>query len=261
MKKILICPFCGEIIKRDMEECARCGATREFCEREIEKRKRNKDAEIFHENIKIEDNFNQNIKDSELKENKTIVESNEANLSQDIDGKIEVKTNDVTLIPRSMKEARGDMPKKPKWWDVPKHAENILVRRKIMKEVNKAGRDYPEKVKKWKMILLCVLFGYFGLHNFYEKDYKKGLIHLILFVVSIVIANLPWEFMKTTGLDWAVGGLCGFICIFWWFLDIFNLVFNKYVFKQSKDKFISKLNFNTRSKLGKKYINGNAKTK
>lgn len=247
MNKILICPFCGEVVKRSMNECSRCGATREIMEREIDKRK---NQELTQKQEQKEQEFNE--------ETKQLVKENPKDFSQDASGKIEIKTDDVTILPGSysIKTARGDnKQEKPKWWEIYKKADLILARRKIVREVNKEGRRYPEGKKKWKLLLLTVLFGFMGVHNFYATNKKKGWIHFSFFVFVCIFANLKWEFLAVSGLDWLLGGFAGFMCIFWWFLDLFNILFNKFVFDKTKNEFISKLNYNTRSKLGKKYIN------
>jgi len=266
MKKIMICPFCNSIVKRDMEECPTCHATREIMTREIEKRKNNEKSEA--DNNVTEKKSQQDVEDiqemteeeklmREKEQNAEIVKKNGHNMSQDVDGKIEIKTDDVTLLPKtySIKEARGDMPEKPKWWEIYKRADQRLARRKIMKEVNREGREYPEGIKKWKLIIFCILLGYAGIYHFYAGNRKRGLWHLGIFIFALIVTNLPWKFMAEWGLDWFIGGFAGFVAVFWWFWDLINIVTNRYVFDESRDKFIAKLNYNTRSKLGKKYIN------
>ena len=264
MKKIMVCPFCDSIIKRDMDECPTCHATREIMKHEIEKRKKNEQdtanqtEDKSNDDTPLELDMSEEEKLAKEKEqNAEIVKKHSHNMSQDVDGKIEIKTDDVTLLPKtySIKEARGDMPEKPKWWEIYKRADQSLVRRKIKKEINREGRAYPNGIKKWKLIIFCILLGYAGIHHIYARNRKRGLWQMGLLIFAIVVTNLPWQFMADWGLDWFIGGFAGFVCISWWFWDLINIVTNRYVFDESRNNFIAKLNYNTRSKLGKKYIN------
>ncbi len=187
----------------------------------------------------------------------------------DENGEFNIDTKDVEIIGEevskayeekrkqqeySIKKARGDYrPPKIRWWEIYKLADRSFARRKIKKDVKKASKIKPDFVSKAKLLLLAILFGWCGAHNFYAKNKKKGFTSLTFFlisVVSLIFQEVP--FVKAIEL-WLVG-FTGFVVISIWVVDVVNIIFNKFEYRIQKDKFISSMNIETRAKLGEKYI-------
>ena len=177
----------------------------------------------------------------------------------DADGNFDIDTKDVSFLEGvekqtySVKKARGDAPviEKLKWWEIYKWADRILARRKVMKEVNKASRKTPYGISRVNMIILCLLFGWMGAHNFYARNLKKGFTILAFDVVVGVVVSVP-ALYKIMGIF--VGGGLAFCVTMMWLLDLIDLLLNRYKYRISKEEFISNLNIKTRAKLGEKYI-------
>ena len=153
----------------------------------------------------------------------------------------------------SVKKARGEYtPEKIEWWEIYKWADRMLARRKVKKEVNKASRVKPAFVSKVKLFLLCVFFGWFGVHNFYAKNIAKGWTVLSLMTISIIVVVVE-PLTRIMGVF--VGGGFAFIVVTMWIYDLVSIILNRYKYKTVRMQFIRKLNVETRAKLGKKYIN------
>ena len=186
----------------------------------------------------------------------------------DENGEFNIDTSDVEIIgdetmrileekqqqSYSVKKARGDYrPQRIKWWEIYKLADRSFARRKIKKQVKKASRVKPDNVNKWKLFFLCLFFGWYGVHNFYVKNRKRGLTSLIFFSIaalSMVFSAVP--FIKTFEL-WLIG-FTGFVVIFMWISDLVNILFGQFSYRIQRDKFIASMNVTTRAKLGEKYI-------
>lgn len=186
----------------------------------------------------------------------------------DENGELNIDTKDVEIIGEeaskiyeerqkqsySIKKARGDYREpKIKWWEIYKLADRAFARRKIKKEVSKASKVKPDFVSKPKLLILSILFGWCGVHNFYAKNKKRGFTQLSFLLVSILgLALNEVPFFKMFEL-WIVG-FSGFVVMMIWISDVVNIIFNKFSYRIQKDKFISSLNIETRAKLGEKYI-------
>ena len=186
----------------------------------------------------------------------------------DENGEFNIDTSDVEIIgdrtmklleekqqqSYSVKKARGDYrPERIKWWEIYKLADRSFARRKIKKQVAKASRIKPDNVNKWKLFFLCLFFGWYGVHNFYVKNRRRGWTSLIFFSISclsMVFSGVP--FIKSIEL-WLIG-FTGFVVIFMWMSDLVNILFGQFSYRIQRDKFISSLNVTTRAKLGEKYI-------
>lgn len=186
----------------------------------------------------------------------------------DENGELNIDTKDVEIIGEevskaydekrkqtySVKKARGDYRQpKVKWWEIYKLADRSFARRKIKKEVSKAGKVKPDFISKPKLLILAILFGWCGVHNFYARNKKKGFVSLSFFVVSIlgmILNDVP--FFKMFEL-WIIG-FSGFVVLLIWISDVINIMFNKFQYRVQRDKFIASLNIETRAKLGEKYI-------
>lgn len=187
----------------------------------------------------------------------------------DENGEFNIDTKDVEIIGEevskayeekrkqqeySIKKARGDYrPPRIKWWEIYKLADRSFARRKIKKDVKKASKIKPDFVSKAKLLILAILFGWCGAHNFYAKNKKKGFTSLIFFLISIFSLMMQEiKFFKMLEL-WLVG-FTGFVVISIWVVDIVNIIFNKFEYRIQKEKFIFSMNIETRAKLGEKYI-------
>ena len=187
----------------------------------------------------------------------------------DENGEFHIDTKDVEIIGEetakiyeerrnkqtySLKKARGDYrPPKIKWWEIYKFADRAFARRKIKKDISKASKVKPDFVSKPKLLILALLFGWCGAHNFYAKNKKKGftsLAFLLVSVFSVMLNNVP--FFKTFEL-WLIG-FTGFVVFMIWIVDVVDIIFNNFKFAIQRDKFISCMNIETRAKLGEKYI-------
>ena len=186
----------------------------------------------------------------------------------DENGELNIDTADVEIIGEetakkleehrqqtySVKKARGDYREpKVKWWEIYKIADRAFARRKIKKEISKAAKVKPDFVSKTRLLVYAILFGWFGLHNFYAKNKRKGwlsVICLFISVLSLSLRELPWVRAVET---WLIG-FNGFVVLFIWITDIVNIMFNSFKYRIQIDKFIASLNVETRAKLGEKYI-------
>lgn len=143
------------------------------------------------------------------------------------------------------------IPEKLKWYDIAKWADRMLARRKVKRAVNKAGTEIPDYVSKPAMIVLCVLFGYMGAHSFYAKNYVRACVSLFSVIISSIVISID---VLTKYVGVSIGGGFGLVFVVMWLWDLFAIIFNKYRYRTSKDKFIATLNFDTRAILGRKYI-------
>ena len=189
--------------------------------------------------------------------------------SVDENGEFNIDTKDVEIIGEevskiyeekrkqqeySIKKARGDYrPPRIKWWEIYKIADRAFARRKIKKDVKKAAKVKPDFISKFKLLLLAILFGWCGAHNFYARNKKKGFTSLSFLAVSMAGMFLrDTAFVKTIEV-WLIG-FTGFVVLSIWIIDIINIIFNKFEYRIQKEKFISCMNIETRAKLGEKYI-------
>lgn len=181
-------------------------------------------------------------------------------VKKDENGELEIDTTDVTYFegakqPYGAKSARGERDdEKIQWWEIYKWADLYLARRKINKEVNKAARIEPTYIKHGVLLCLAILFGWMGAHNFYAKNRGKGWFVLSSLIIALIVVSVP-AFKGV--IDVSIGGGLGFVILIMWLSDIISIVLRRYKFRESKLKFIAKLNLETRKKLGKKYININ----
>ena len=191
------------------------------------------------------------------------------NFEIDENGEFYISTSDVEIVGEetgklieeqhaksySVKKARGDYREpKIKWWEIYKFADRAFARRKIKKEVNKASKIKPEFVKKSTLLTRAVFLGWCGSHNFYAKNTKKAWTSVISLILWMGIAFFAPVIPVLNKIQVSVGGCAGFIVLFIWFGDIFNIVFNSFKYRLQKEKFIFSLNIETRAKLGEKYI-------
>ena len=168
-------------------------------------------------------------------------------------GEYNIDTRDVTFFEGASDSysAKDKQKDKPKWWEIYKWADIYFARKKINKEVNKAAVEIPAYISKSWMLILCLLFGWMGAHNYYAKNFKKAIFITLAFLIAVPVANIK-AFEGVIQIS--VGGGLGFIVLFCWVWDFISILINKYKYRESKLKFISKLNAKTREKLGQKYL-------
>lgn len=187
----------------------------------------------------------------------------------DENGEFNIDTKDVEIVGEetgklfeekfkqsySVKKERGEYREpKIKWWEIYKLADRAFARRKIKKEVNKAGRIKPDYIVKSKLLLLAVFFGWIGAHNFYAKNKRKAWTSVICFVIQISVFILSDYVPILKRLVLSVCGLTGFIVLFIWITDVVSILFNSFTYRRQKEAFIFSMNIKTRAKLGEKYI-------
>lgn len=208
--------------------------------------------------------------DELLKKNKKRNKNDLPQFQLDENGEFNIDTSDVEVVGEegakiieerfggnsySVKKERGDYrPPKIKWWELYKITDRSFARRKIKKEVNKAAKIKPDFIKKWKLLLLAILFGWMGAHNFYAKNFKKGWVSLICIVLSMTIIGLGDTVPFFAQIRLSIGGFTGFVALFIWITDIISIIFNSFKYRIQKEEFIFNMNIETRAKLGEKYI-------
>lgn len=272
------CPRCASEINDFDSVCPRCGLPIEGnSPKQIRKNKRlaKKEEKKLQKQKNKEEKQQKFVSQTDFEkftstENMTKKQAQDA-LVFDVDenGEFDIDTSDVELVDKetqellkqreqqtySIKKARGDYKEpKIKWWEIYKLANRSFARRKIRKEVNKAAKIKPDFVSKSKLLLLCIFLGWFGTHDFYAKNKKKGWFSLICLVLWMGIVALAPSSTFFASIELSIGGCAGFIVLMMWISDIVNIIFNNYKYKVQKVAFISKLNVETRAKLGEKYI-------
>lgn len=283
-KRIRFCPKCMNIIHKNDTVCSSCGlAVSEMQELKNEQAKKN--FQIAEEKLNKSEN-----EAVELEEEQTVVSDaqNEENpqtdenssekpkrhkhkrkqkqirkedlpeYTVDENGEYNINTKDVTFLEDidyksySAKQARGEKPAREKieWWEIYKWADLMLARRKINKEVKKASYKIPYGISRTGMLLWCIFFGWFGAHDFYAQNKKRGWTCIAFNIVVAIVINVPVLY-KIMGVF--VGGGLGFALVVMWLGDLFCIITNHYQYRISKEEFISNMNVSTRGKLPKRY--------
>ena len=297
-KRIIFCPRCGAILKKNDDECYNCGThishdklnasdldlnsvSTEKRRAEIEQKVKLVDniSQAKREQLLKQSNINQTSDASEnyddsfsksrlkkIQKNKNVVNKKKQkkihsynkpelfSTFKNEDGSISVDVRDVSFLPKdetSLKPSKYKIPEKLKWHEIAKWADRMLARRKIKKVVKRAATEIPEEISKSTLLMLCVFFGYLGVHNFYARNWIRGSIILSCFILSIIILSVD---VLRLAVGVSLGGGFGFVFLFCWILDLVYILLNKYRFRDSKIKFINSLDFNTRAILGRKYI-------
>ena len=175
-------------------------------------------------------------------------------LSQSIFG-ADNKKNKYTPKPSSGILSEDDYKlEKLKWWEIYKRADRWLVRRKLNRTIKKQSCVKPARISQTLMVVLSLLTGYLGLHDFYAKNYKRGAITLGLFAWSITLVALmdiwPW----LINVQYSLIAFPGLVCVMLWLWDFVAIIFKRYVYNESKLNFIYSLDVETRAWVGNKYI-------
>ena len=87
----------------------------------------------------------------------------------------------------------------------------------------------PSDVSFWKLLLLAIFLGPFGVHNFYVGKYLRGSILLTDFVLIIlcVVFNDNLVAVSEGKLLAAIAAVLGIIMLFW-FVDIFMIITKRF---------------------------------
>lgn len=258
-----ICKNCFESYSGKPETCPHCGILLN-----AEKPKNNKEDK----KVKIKKERKRRITSKEIMDSINFVELNAKANQQKLtkkqkeklpefkvekSGEYSVDIKDVTYLPStytySAKKARGeyDAPK-IKWWEIYKWADLMLAKRKIKKQVKRASHYRPQQISKSKLLTLCIFFGWMGGHNFYARNYRKGIFVLVAGLLGAFVALAPFTFLNY--IRTSIGGGLLFVVLFMWGMDLINIICNTYSYRLSKWKFIDCLNTDTRATLGAKYI-------
>lgn len=282
------CPRCGQLVKRGEHVCPNCGtqlfdekisakaatdltkernelveervvvsenmsvAKREQLEREARIRAAQEQGASKSKAKKLERDKKKNKKQKVYKHKKVEMFGQ----TTDADGKIGIDVSDVTYLenknpPKQKSGKKYDIPEKLKWWEIAKWADRMLAKRKVMKYVNRAATQIPERVSKVKMLLLCIFFGYMGAHNFYARNWTRAGITLGSFLISVIVVSVD---VLRTAVGVSLGGGFGLVFVLCWIFDLVRIIVNKYRYSESKKAYIDSLNFDTRKILGRKYI-------
>jgi TM2 domain-containing membrane protein YozV len=79
--------------------------------------------------------------------------------------------------------------------------------------------------KKLTLILLCWLFGLFGLHRFYTGKYLTGSLQLFLLLLAVVSGLFEVEILPYI----PAGAL-----LLWWVIDVIRIIMGKFSDKEGK---------------------------
>jgi TM2 domain-containing membrane protein YozV len=82
------------------------------------------------------------------------------------------------------------------------------------------------KEKKLTLLLLCFLFGFFGLHRFYAGKYSTGAAQLILLGLCGLFAYLSIESLRPVAI------IVFFTLILWWIIDNALIIMGKFTDKR-----------------------------
>ena len=182
-------------------------------------------------------------------------------VSVDANGKTDINVSDVSFFTEEEKRKNAGkkykMPEKLKWYDIFRWADRWLARRKVKRVVNKAATEIPERVNKWTMLSLCIFFGYMGAHSLYSRNWTRALVVMGSFVVTVVLCSIPQVQaygMRSDSVMHIIIAPLALIFLITWIFDLVRIIFNRFRYRESRNKFIETLNFDTRAILGKRYI-------
>lgn len=93
-------------------------------------------------------------------------------------------------------------------------------------------KGYPSDVKKWKLVLLTIFLGIFGVHYFYVGRKRVGFIFILFFFVGVlnaIITTLASSFTRTDIYQIFYLFVLGWgIVLILWLVDIFKVALNKF---------------------------------
>ena len=94
----------------------------------------------------------------------------------------------------------------------------------------------PPDINKFKMFLMCIFGGWFGLHYFKIGKLWRGIFQIIGLALSFVYSYFTIELNIRTGLLGDFVLVCGIIwasSVIIWFVDIVSILFNKFKYPVS----------------------------
>lgn len=163
--------------------------------------------------------------------------------------------NKNKYTPKTAGEEIDYTQEKLEWWEIYKFADRWLVRRAINKHVKRASVVIPERVSYWIMVLLSLFTGFVGGHSFYARNFRRGIVSLSLFSLSLTMVILMDMFPFFVNFQYSLCALPGLICLMMWLWDVLAVLFKKYKYRESKLNYIYGLDVETRARLHNKYIN------
>lgn len=112
-------------------------------------------------------------------------------------------------------------------------ATNKAAKKALRKgEKNKVIYDniLPRDMKKWKLVLMTLLLGWVGGHNYYVGKIGKGIVNTITFSMILTAVFLPvewWNHYYLSTVLWVLIIPYSFSFIFW-IISIFAVIFNRF---------------------------------
>jgi TM2 domain-containing membrane protein YozV len=79
--------------------------------------------------------------------------------------------------------------------------------------------------KKLTLLLLCWLFGLFGVHRFYTGKYLTGGLQLFLIVLALVFGLFEVKILSAIPAG---------ILLLWWVIDVLQIIMGKFTDKERK---------------------------
>ena len=87
------------------------------------------------------------------------------------------------------------------------------------------NKNIVSNEKKLTLLLLCWLFGLFGVHRFYTGKYRTASFQLLTLGLAVVLGLLEIKVLPTI--------LAG-ILLLWWVIDILQIIMGKFSDKDGK---------------------------
>jgi TM2 domain-containing membrane protein YozV len=82
--------------------------------------------------------------------------------------------------------------------------------------------------KKLTILLLCWLFGIFGVHRFYTGKYLAGGLQLFLLVGASAVVSFEVKSLWPL----AIGAVA--VLLLWWLIDVVRIIIGKFTDKEGK---------------------------
>ena len=79
--------------------------------------------------------------------------------------------------------------------------------------------------KKLTLILLCWLFGLFGIHRFYTGKYLTGSLQLLTLGLAVVLGLFEVKILPAIPAG---------ILLLWWVIDVLQIIMGKFTDKEEK---------------------------